>query len=121
MLSLSVTHKLKGKESEPWTARNSFLPDIPIALQQTRAPGWICPGQTAHGAGQCTRNRAGSKQLVSLSFDGRFITVAANGKKQRFDLPGITYWLTISAFGGRENNRFGGVLYSISTKHFADK
>ena len=64
---------------------------------------------------------AGKKQRVSLSFDGRFITVAANGKKQRFDLPGITYWLTISAFGGRENNRFGGVLYSISTKHFADK
>ena len=55
------------KGSEPWTARNSFLPDFPIALQQTRAPGWICPGQTARGAGQRTRNRAGSKQLVSLS------------------------------------------------------
>lgn len=66
MLSLSATHKLKGKENEPWTARNSFLPDFPVALQQTRAPGWICPGQTARGAGQRTRNRAGSKQLVSL-------------------------------------------------------
>ena len=62
---------------------------------------------------------AQKRQKITLSFDGKNLSVAANGHKQSFELPGITYWLTISAFGGRENQRFGGILYSLSTKHFA--
>jgi hypothetical protein len=53
---------------------------------------------------------AGKRQQVKLSFDGKNLSVSANGKKQSFELPGITYWLTISAFGGRDDHRFGGIF-----------
>ena len=62
---------------------------------------------------------AGKRQQIVFSFDGKNLSIAANGKKQSFELPGITYWLTISAFGGRDDHRFGGILYGLSTKHFS--
>ena len=64
---------------------------------------------------------AGKRQQVTLSFDGKNLSIAANGKKQSFELPGITFWLTISAFGGRDDHRFGGILYGLSTKHYVSK
>ncbi len=64
---------------------------------------------------------AGKRQQIVFSFDGKNLSISANGKKQSFELPGITYWLTISAFGGRDDHRFGGILYGLSTKHYSTK
>ncbi|MBQ7207913.1 MAG: hypothetical protein IJS01_08965 [Lentisphaeria bacterium] len=60
---------------------------------------------------------AGKRQKIRLSFDGTYVAVEANGKTARFELPGITHWLTISAFGGTGKQRFAGTLCGLSTRH----
>ena len=60
---------------------------------------------------------AGKRQTVRLSFDGTHVAVEANGQKARYELPGITHWLTICAFGGTGAQRFAGTLCGLSTRH----
>jgi len=60
---------------------------------------------------------AGKRQTVRLSFDGKYVSVEANGKTARFELPGVTFWLTISSFGGTGKQRFSGTLCGLSVRH----
>ena len=60
---------------------------------------------------------SGKRQKITLSYDGSKITLAVDGKKESFDSQGIAFWMTISAFGGRGNERFAGNLYDLSVSH----
>ena len=60
---------------------------------------------------------SGKRQKITLSYDGSKITLAVDGKKESFDSQGIAFWMTISAFGGKGNERFAGNLYDLSVSH----
>lgn len=59
------------------------------------------------------------RQTVTLQYDGRTAVLAVNGKEESYPVKGIPYWLTISAFGGRGEQRYSGILYKVSARHSA--
>ena len=61
----------------------------------------------------------GERQTITLRYDGETAVLGVNGKEESCQLKGIPYWLTISAFGGRGEQRFAGILYKVSTCHSA--
>ena len=61
--------------------------------------------------------QSGRRQKVTMRYDGSRLTLAVDGKEESFAEEGVAYWLTISAFGGRDKQRFEGLLYGISVRH----
>lgn len=61
--------------------------------------------------------RSGKRQKVAIRYDGSRLTLAVDGREESFAEEGIAYWLTVSAFGGRDKQRFAGLLYGISIRH----
>ena len=43
--------------------------------------------------------------------------LGVDGKEESFASEGIAFWLTVSAFGGRGNERFQGTLFNVSVRH----
>ena len=60
---------------------------------------------------------SGKRQKITLSCAGKKLILAVDDKKESFDINGIPYWLTISAFGGRGKERFEGLLFGIDIRH----
>lgn len=63
------------------------------------------------------RLHSGKMQTVSLSWNGSRGRLAVDGRAEEFDVTGIPRWLTVSAFGGRGDQRFAGILHGISCIH----
>ena len=92
-LALDFRHRTPHKPDSPLFAESNFTSDIPLI--------------------------PGVRQQVTLRYDGRFAELEANGKKAVFPAEGIGYWLSLSAFGGRDSQRFKGELFGVRIAHSA--
>ena len=57
------------------------------------------------------------RQKIEFAWNGKQIKLQINGKAEFIPADGIPRWLTISAFGGRNTQKFTGLLHQLSAVH----
>lgn len=61
--------------------------------------------------------KPGVRQKLILRWNGKNAILEVDGQKAVFPAEGMGLWLTPSAFGGRDQERFAGKLYGIEIIH----
>ena len=60
---------------------------------------------------------ANKRQKIVFACNGQTVKLQLDGQSEFIKIRGIPRWLTISAFGGRGEQKFAGILHHISSVH----